>query len=654
MKYASKIFSDNYMNAKTFEIIFDRLTAVKTPFKSYMIDATKFEEFTPIQPIEETEEELLELDPEEEQFKAPTQPSTTSTSESVADIPQNKVSGINSYGSTVTANNEAIKALGPNPHSIDMIEAGFRTRTTRSESEMAKYAIKVGDTIKHFGKSADGSTKTVYAKVTAIHPKGSEGWKGTWNKEGWRAEDVNVIDRFKDGAAAIEFEVIQPVSQPTVEPVEEVKLGVSEVFESNPELSSIGTPEQYSKYLDTIFPDSQIKDIVYHGASAQFDKFNDQDDIEAFGSGAIFLADLNYAKDFAGLSSTLSGSPVILPVIINIKNPLVVSDVKFNRRRLKPGWAPPIGTQDARDILNKNKDNDGLIGIDYSDMENTTHVVRNSDQTHILGTKQDIEGFKNFITQPSTQPTEGIDKFAKKNIFTVTPIQAADKKAKIKASIATQYIGFGEGIVGKDGKRSSTQLYREQVGALANTGNYSSDDVIFVSVPGLRGDATIAKREQDKTIKEAIKAIEAGATILTDNKAYTDANNYNTGEQRLYANMEAKGYNYSEITVDGQVIGTWSKSTQPIEASVPTGVQEFKVGDRVTDKQTGQLGIITKVDVAYDPSNPELNFVYVDFQNGDSFEIDTRDLVIFTEKKDTEEDDSDDLDNNCTNPFLGE
>jgi hypothetical protein len=147
--------------------------------------------------------------------QAPTQPSTTSTLESVADIPQNKVSGINSYGSTVTANNEAIKALGKNPHSIDMIEAGFRTRTTRSESEMAKYAIKVGDTIKHFGKSADGSTKTVYAKVTAIHPKGSEGWKGTWNKEGWRAEDVNVIDRFKDGAAAIEFEVIQPSTEPS-------------------------------------------------------------------------------------------------------------------------------------------------------------------------------------------------------------------------------------------------------------------------------------------------------------------------------------------------------------------------------------------------------------------------------------------------------
>ena len=31
-----------------------------------------------------------------------------------------------------------------------------------------------------------------------------------------------------------------------------IKEGVDFVFEQNPELLSIGTPEQYSKYLDTI------------------------------------------------------------------------------------------------------------------------------------------------------------------------------------------------------------------------------------------------------------------------------------------------------------------------------------------------------------------------------------------------------------------
>ena len=38
-----------------------------------------------------------------------------------------------------------------------------------------------------------------------------------------------------------------------------VKSGVSELFESNPELANIGNQQQYSQYLDTIFPDSKVK-----------------------------------------------------------------------------------------------------------------------------------------------------------------------------------------------------------------------------------------------------------------------------------------------------------------------------------------------------------------------------------------------------------
>lgn len=125
-------------------------------------------------------------------------------------IPQNKVSGVASYGSTVTANDAAIKALGEKTTSIDMIEAGFRTRTTRSANEMAKYNIQVGDIIANKGKSANGKEKTIYARVTAIHLKGSPKWLSTWEKEGWRAEDVKAISSFKDGAAAIEFELLSP------------------------------------------------------------------------------------------------------------------------------------------------------------------------------------------------------------------------------------------------------------------------------------------------------------------------------------------------------------------------------------------------------------------------------------------------------------
>ena len=168
-----------------------------------------------------------------------------------------------------------------------------------------------------------------------------------------------------------------------------------------------------------------------------------------------------------------------------------------------------------------------------------------------------------------TKQTSKVELTSPKNVFTVNPKQSADKKAKAKAKISTKYIGFADGING-----SSTALYAEQAGNVANTGDYNSNDVVFVSVPGKRGNAEVVKSQQDKTIKEAIKAVEAGATIITDNKSYIDSSSYNTGEKRLYNNMEAKGYNYSEITVDGQTLGTWSKSVKQTPQSSDTKVRK--------------------------------------------------------------------------------
>ena len=68
------------------------------------------------------------------------------------------------------------------------------------------------------------------------------------------------------------------------------KPGVQELFNSNPELANIGTPQQYSQYLDTIFPDSKVKDIVYHGSSQfGFDKFSKEKLGEFTGSGSAKL-----------------------------------------------------------------------------------------------------------------------------------------------------------------------------------------------------------------------------------------------------------------------------------------------------------------------------------------------------------------------------
>ena len=163
----------------------------------------------------------------------------------------------------------------------------------------------------------------------------------------------------------------------------------------------------------------------------------------------------------------------------------------------------------------------------------------------------------------------------KKNIFTVYPQQAVDYKAKVKASLATKYIGFAEGIEG-----SSTELYRMQVGKYANTDDYINNDIIFVSIGGKRALPEIRKHQQDRTIKEALKAIESGAILITDSVGYIHYNSrtkqqfpiscsieefenelglYNLGEKRLHNTLIAANYNYTEQTIDGCILGIWKK-----------------------------------------------------------------------------------------------
>lgn len=138
----------------------------------------------------------------------------------------------------------------------------------------------------------------------------------------------------------------------------------------------------------------------------------------------------------------------------------------------------------------------------------------------------------------------------------ITPANSVDKKAAIKGAMVNKFIGFADGIF-----NSSTGKYAQQAGDKANTGNYTSDDVVFVSIPGKRGNEDVRHQQQDKTITEALKALKAGATLLTDNKAYTENSTYNEGEKRLAKALNDAGAVYSEIQKDNQTIGVWTINT---------------------------------------------------------------------------------------------
>lgn len=85
----------------------------------------------------------------------------------------------------------------------------------------------------------------------------------------------------------------------------EVKPEVKEIFESNPELQSIGTVEQYSKYIDSIFPESKVKEVVYHGSMSKDIEYFDKSKLlsgegaNAFGQGFYFTKAKNTARFYS-------------------------------------------------------------------------------------------------------------------------------------------------------------------------------------------------------------------------------------------------------------------------------------------------------------------------------------------------------------------
>ncbi|MBP7967361.1 hypothetical protein KAZ66_03740 [Candidatus Woesebacteria bacterium] len=163
-----------------------------------------------------------------------------------------------------------------------------------------------------------------------------------------------------------------------------IKQGVDFVFEQNQELTQIGTKEQYSEYLDTIFSDSKVRDIVYHESSNKIEKFRD----------SMFGTYFSYSP----IQGVYGG--VINSVLLSVKSLLikpkpedsaeekVIYDKEY-RSYNNPSFSPesyPIYKYDA--------------SIEQSTVtkEGIQIKVRNPEQVHILGSKDDVVKFKEFVS----------------------------------------------------------------------------------------------------------------------------------------------------------------------------------------------------------------------------------------------------------------
>jgi hypothetical protein len=204
-----------------------------------------------------------------------------------------------------------------------------------------------------------------------------------------------------------------------------IKEHVDFVFNENPELSSIGTKEEYSQYLETIFPESKYKEILFHGTreNIKFDKFELEKISNArnFGRGVYFSPSLDKPMLYKGDSGHIISS------VINTGNPFItmnhyngfykVNDyIKDNEIKISdyaPGYDSVFNFNYLdRDSLKKFNDNiieytgerdeNGMPTYQkeiYKSPELKEVVIENPENIHILGSHTDLERFKGYISE---------------------------------------------------------------------------------------------------------------------------------------------------------------------------------------------------------------------------------------------------------------
>ena len=183
-----------------------------------------------------------------------------------------------------------------------------------------------------------------------------------------------------------------------------IKEGVDFVFEQNPELAAIGTKEQYSEYLDTIFPESKVKDIVYHGTkSEKIDNFKLS--YGSFGTGIYFQT--KHGKYF-----TDGFGDNVVCVVLNTKQPYpFYSNFKGTQGDLPKLWIDLREQHQKNNTLSNLADHFNMevkksgydsLSIQMGDGSIVAplfyHLVFESNQVHILGSEKDLENFKEFVS----------------------------------------------------------------------------------------------------------------------------------------------------------------------------------------------------------------------------------------------------------------
>jgi hypothetical protein len=197
--------------------------------------------------------------------------------------------------------------------------------------------------------------------------------------------DKGEVDLGKQLADKIEVktEVVQPKADSVVG---------GDVYKNNSELSKIGTEQEYSDYIKSVFPNSKEKGVFYHSSPNKIEKFRD----------AMFGNYFSYSP-IKGVYGN-----VIHNVLLDVKNALV-KPKPTDSIEIKESY-----NKEYRNYNNPSSKYDASIEGSTVTEEGVQIRVKNPEQIHILGSKSDIEGFKKWKQEqslkatPKTELTNGV------------------------------------------------------------------------------------------------------------------------------------------------------------------------------------------------------------------------------------------------------
>lgn len=277
---------------------------------------------------------------------------------------------------------------------------------------------------------------------------------------------------------------------------------IKDIFQSNDKLKTIGTSNEYSKYLDTIFPNSKVDDIVFHGSKnkdiEQFDKkfLGTGEGYLGFGEGFYFgtnkeLINNDYSKE----GKTYS---VLLDINKNLgwlskANDNLITKLQSKYPDLDISNTDTNGTiyeKLTQSLYNYKYDDDEFstnkfgfkpasktnevfksLGYDSITNENSLDnkgqlIVFEPDQVHILGSKEDVQKFKNWKDQ----------NINKGNIFDIVNKVAKDMTGITPENHEQKLL---EDITGSLDQFKNLGLSDEAMKALQNLPGVNKSDKLF-------------------------------------------------------------------------------------------------------------------------------------------------------------------------------